>query len=239
MDPARRRWRVSGPLAALLWAAGASAHAGQDADRPPPPGAARDASAVRWPDPRSYTLPRLQAAPDGEVLEPDGRARRLRALLAGRHTVLTFMYSYCRDPVGCPLAWKVMEALHEHLRQDAALAADAQLVSISFDPTNDTPRQMAIMGGDRARDARARWRFLTTASVPRLMPLLSGFGQDVSVETDAQGHPTRTLNHLLKIFLVDASSTVREVYGVATISPEAILNDLRSLQFEAARDRGR
>jgi protein SCO1 len=166
------------------------------------------------------------------VLGPDGRAQRLHRLLAGRLSVLSFMYTYCRDPEGCPLAWAALEAVHGALQRDPALAARAQLLSLSFDPTNDTPAQMALYGGDRIRDARVRWHFLTTASVARLLPLLDGFGQDVSVETDARGRPTRTLNHLLKIFLVDADLQVREIYSVATLAPQAIVNDLRTLALE-------
>lgn len=234
MDRDPRLWRVRAPLAGLLAASGFRARAAKDADQPRPAGARTAVDAARLPAPGSYSLPRLQRAPDGEVLGPDARAYRLHGLLTGRHSVLAFMYSYCRDPVGCPLAWKVMEGVHDQLRRDAALAPKAQLISLSFDPTNDTPQQMAIMGGNRMDDARARWLFLTTASVPRLMPLLNGFGQDVTVETDSQGRPTRTLNHLLKIFLVDAALNVREIYGVATISPEAIVNDLRTLELERA-----
>jgi protein SCO1/2 len=228
-----RRWRVRAPVAALFWAAGRSARASKDADRPRPADARTAVEAARLPAPGSYVLPRLQRAPNGEVLGPDAKAHHLHRLLAGRFSVLTFMYSYCRDPVGCPLAWKIMETVHDRLHAEPALAARTQLVSLSFDPTNDTPLQMAGLGGERLRDPRVRWLFLTTASVPRLMPLLEGFGQDVTVETDAQGRPTRTLNHLLKIFLVDRALQVREIYGVATVSPEVILNDLRSLQLEA------
>lgn len=194
----------------------------------------------RLPAPGSYRLPRLFTAPDGQVIASDGRPYRLHALLAGRLSVLSFMYTYCRDPEGCPLAWRAMETVHDELLRNAALASRAQLLSLSFDPTNDTPTQMGMYGGERARDERVRWRFLTTASVSRLLPLLSGFGQDVTVEIDAQGRSTRTLNHLLKIFLVDAQRQVREVYSVATLAPVAIVNDLHTLRIEAeARPHGR
>jgi protein SCO1 len=73
--------------------------------------------------------------------------------------------------------------------RDASLAAHSQRISLSFDPTNDTPAQMRIYGHGQADPARVRWRFLTTASVPKLLPLLGGLGQDVSVETDARGKP--------------------------------------------------
>ena len=125
-----------------------------------------------------------------------------------------------------------MDAVHGELLRDEKLAALAQLVTVSFDPTNDTPEQMRMLSGNRAN-----WRFLTTASVPALLPLLRGFGQDVSVEVDAKGRPTRTLNHMLKVFLVDESLQIREIYSVATLDPQAVINDLRTLQMERTATR--
>jgi cytochrome oxidase Cu insertion factor (SCO1/SenC/PrrC family) len=232
MRETARRWRVRAPAALALLLAGAGARATKDAERTGTPGGRIAPDPSRLPAPGSYMLPRILSAPDGQVLGPDGRPQRLHRLLAGRLTVLSFMYTYCRDPEGCPLAWRAMEQVHAALLRDPALAARAQLASLSFDPSNDTPRQMALYGGERVRDARVRWHFLTAASVARLLPLLDGFGQDVTVETDARGRPTRTLNHLLKIFLVDAMLQVREVYSVATLAPEAIVNDLRTLALE-------
>lgn len=235
MQEAARRWRLRLPMAALLWAAGVHIGFGAaDADRPAAAGRRQAPEVARLPPPGSYRLPRLMAAPDGGVITSAGRHENLHRLLRGRLSVLSFMYTYCRDPEGCPLAWNAMERVCEALQGDAALAARAQLLSLSFDPSNDTPAQMARYGGARARDARVRWWFLTTASVPKLLPLLEGFGQDVTVETDARGRPTRTLNHLLKIFLVDAGLQVREVYSVATLAPQAIVNDLRTLQMEVS-----
>lgn len=230
MNLAARRWRLAAPAAGLAWASGLRA-----ASEAPPPAARIEPDVSRLPAPGSYRLPRLFAAPDGEVLDPQGRRLRLSQVLAGRLSVVSFIYTYCRDPVGCPLAWRALDDVHAALLRDAALARQAQLVTISFDPSNDTPQQMRQFGGERIDDPRVRWWFLTTASVPRLLPLLEGFGQDVSVEVDARGRPTRTLNHLLKIFTVDARRQVREVYSVATLAPQAIVNDLRTLAMEATQ----
>jgi protein SCO1 len=145
------------------------------------------------------------------------------------------MYTYCREPLGCPLAYKVMTDTRDALLRDATLASRTQLASLSFDPTNDTPEQMARYGHGQADPARVRWHFLTTASVPKLLPLLEGLGQDVTVETDERGRPTRTLNHLLKVFLVDAQLWVREIYSVTTLDMAALVNDLRTVTMEAAK----
>ena len=202
-------------------------------DTAPTPGGPR-VDAQRLPAPGSYTLPRIQRCPDGEVLQSDGRAQRLHAALRGKISVLGFMYTYCRDPVGCPLAYRIMVATRDALMKDAALSTQSQLISLSFDPTNDTPEQMRIYGHNQADPARVRWRFLTTASVPKLLPLLDGLGQDVSVETDARGKPTRTLNHLLKVFLIDPQLWVREIYSVATLDVAALVNDMRTVGRDAA-----
>lgn len=122
--------------------------------------------------------------------------------------------------------------------RDAALAAQSQLVSLSFDPSHDTPEQMAIYGHGQTDPRRLCWLLLTTASVAKLMPLLNGLGQEVSVEVDARGRPTRTLNHLLKLFLIDARLSVREIYSVATLDVAVLVNDLRTLALEAARAGG-
>jgi protein SCO1 len=202
-------------------------------DSAPTPGGPR-VDAQRLPAPGSYTLPRIQRCPDGEVLQTDGRALRLHTALRGRISVLGFMYTYCRDPVGCPLALRIMVATRDALLKDTALSAQSQLISLSFDPTNDTPEQMRLYGHGQTDPARVRWRFLTTASVPKLLPLLGGLGQDVSVETDVKGKPTRTLNHLLKVFLIDPQLWVREIYSVATLDVAALVNDMKTVAGEAS-----
>ena len=230
-----RFWRLRAPLALAFGAAfghgSGAVRAATDAAADARTAARAVIDPARLPAPGSYRLPRIMAAPDGEVLLPTGQPVRLHRVLRGSLSVVSFIYSYCRDPEGCPRAWAVLETVRAALLRDPSLAARAQLVSLSFDPSHDTPEQMRLIGADRLRDARVRWRFLTTASVPALLPLLRGFGQDVSIELDPTGRPVRTLNHLLKVFLVDEALQVREIYSVATLDPQAVVNDLRTLQM--------
>jgi cytochrome oxidase Cu insertion factor (SCO1/SenC/PrrC family) len=227
MTPRRARLGAPLALAALAMAAALPRQARAAGDAPPIGVGPIDKE--RLPQPGSYTLERIHRAPDGEVLTVHGTRRRLHALLRGQLSVVSFMYTYCRDPVGCPLALRTLAATHSALLAEPALARRAQLVSLSFDPTNDTPEAMARYGHAFLSEPRLRWQFLTTASVHRLLPLLEGFGQDVSVELDARGRPTRTLNHQLKVFLVDGALDVREIYGVETLDVAVLVNDLRTL----------
>lgn len=186
------------------------------------------------PAPGSYVLHAIQPAADGNVLDSDGRGARLKQFTTGKVTLLSFMYTYCVDPVGCPLAFQAFSDLRERLLARPALARRVRLVSLSFDPGNDTPQAMRAYAGKLADPASPlRWHFLTTRSVGELMPIIDAFGQDVSVTLDMQGKPTRLRNHLLKLFLIDAAGQVREIYTTAYLMPDVLYNDIQTLLLEA------
>ncbi len=201
------------------------------ADDPPRPAAPR--IEFTPPAPGSYVLHRIQRAPDGALLGSDAKLRALAPLVTGKITLLSFFYTYCSDPWGCPYAYATLMGLRETLLRDPALAQRVRFVNISFDPTHDTPLQLRGYAGALERDARFEWRFLTAASLRTLLPLLDGFGQDVSIESDAGGRPTRTRNHTLKMFLIDAQGDVREIYALDFLHPQVMLGDIRTLAIEA------
>jgi protein SCO1 len=185
------------------------------------------------PAPGSYVLHRIQRAPDAVLLGSDAKPHTLARLMAGKITLLSFFYTYCSDAWGCPYAYTTLTGLRETLLLDPTLAQRVRFVNISFDPTNDTPQQLHAYAGSLERDPRFEWRFLTAASLRRLLPLLDGFGQDVSIESDTSGRPTRTRNHMLKMFLIDAQGEVREIYALDFLHPQVMLNDIRTLAMEA------
>jgi cytochrome oxidase Cu insertion factor (SCO1/SenC/PrrC family) len=185
------------------------------------------------PAPGTYTLQVIQRAPAGTVMDVDGRVQPLAYYTTGKVTLLSFMYTYCVDPVGCPLAFQSFIDLRRRLLAQPEIARRVRLVSLSFDPSNDTPGAMRAYAGPLADPASAlRWHFLTTRSVAELKPIIDDFGQDVSVTLDAQGRPTRLRNHLLKLFLIDARGRVREIYTTAYLMPDVLYNDIRTLLME-------
>jgi cytochrome oxidase Cu insertion factor (SCO1/SenC/PrrC family) len=190
--------------------------------------------------PGSYELQRIQPTPDARLLDAQGRAVRLQSYTRGKITLLTFFYTYCVDPLGCPYSRETLQQVREGVLKDARLAAATRFVSVSFDPGNDTPEALAryavSVGAGGAVAGRMEWQFLTARSVPDLLPLLQELGQDVSVQNDAQGKPTRTLHHMLKLFLIDAQGFVREIYTLAYLQPLVILNDIKTLRIESQRD---
>lgn len=182
--------------------------------------------------PGTYQLQAIQPVGEATLLDERGRPVRLSAMTRGKITLLTFFYTYCVDPLGCPFAHQTLSWLRDRILRDRGLARDVRFVGISCDPTTDTPDVLAQYAGNFPKDPRFEWRFLTAGSVSVLLPVLDDFGQDVGVDVDESGRPTRALHHMLKVFLIDRRGIVREIYSLAFIQPEVMLNDIRTLYLE-------
>jgi protein SCO1/2 len=186
------------------------------------------------PAPGSYRLYQIMSAPDGPVLETDGSTHALSEFTRGKVTLFSFIYTYCTDAKGCPLAYATLHSLKASIEQDPALRDKVRFVSMSFDPRNDTPETMRLYGDAEMRDRRGlRWHFLTARSGKELAPLLDGFGQDVTVAADQPpGIRVPVLSHLLKVYLIDADGKVREIYSTSFLHPAILLNDIKTLLLE-------
>ncbi|HEY8369913.1 MAG TPA: SCO family protein [Thermodesulfobacteriota bacterium] len=180
------------------------------------------------PAPGTYRLPVIREAADGAVLDARGKRRRLRQVMDGRITVLSFVYTRCADPNGCPLATSVLHRVLRASLEDAELARHLKLVTLSFDPEHDTPAVMARYAGPLIRGG-APWEFLTTASPRDVAPILRGYGQVV----DGPSRHSPLLTHLLRVYLIDAQGRVRNIYGLDFLDPRLVLADVRTLLLEA------
>jgi cytochrome oxidase Cu insertion factor (SCO1/SenC/PrrC family) len=212
-------------VAAMICAATLNVHAAADA-KPQEP------RMEFTPPPRVPTHCSASGALRRGAAQPGFAHSGLADLTSGKITLLTFFYTYCADPWGCPYAYWTLSGLRDRLMADPQLARRVRFVSVSFDPTNDTPEALRRYGARFMNDPRLEWRFLTASSVADLLPMLDGFGQDVRVERDANGKPTRTINHMLKMFLIDPEGMIREIYSLAYLQQPVMLNDIRTLALE-------
>jgi cytochrome c peroxidase len=183
------------------------------------------------PTPGSYRLPDLGSAADGEVLDAEGRATTLHALLGDGTSLLSFVYASCNDVNGCPLATAVLHRVQRRLGEAPELAGRIRLVSVSFDPTRDTPAVMKRYGAPFQRDG-VDWRFATAPSDAALEPLLDAYGQSVLRDIDANGVDLGTFSHILRVFLIDGSRRIRNVYTVSFLHADTLMADLRTLLLE-------
>jgi protein SCO1 len=186
------------------------------------------------PAPGTYQLQHIMPVPDGTVLDVDGADQSLRAFTRDKITLLSFIYTSCADPQGCPRAYQTFDELKKYIVARPEFADKIRLVSLSFDPLRDTPEMMQHYAGSHLRGKQGLdWFFLTTASAAALEPLVDGFGQDVQVVVDEQtGRTSQELSHVLKVFLIDRQGDVREIYTTSFLLPQVVMNDIETLLLE-------
>ena len=184
------------------------------------------------PAPGTYRLPPVMDAADGRVLLEDATSANLFDLMGDRFVLLSFVYTRCTDVNGCPLAKAVFHLVRSRLKERPDLAAAARLVSVSFDPDNDTPEVMRAYGP--ASDDGVEWLFLTTRDRADLQPILDGYGQHTLREYDHNGDYTGEFAHLLRVFLIDRDRRVRNIYSTGFLHPDILMNDLETLLLESS-----
>ncbi|MGD2075636.1 MAG: cytochrome c peroxidase [Gammaproteobacteria bacterium] len=234
------RWRhgALGLLGALLLGdAGAAVDHGrhrQDAPQVLAPG--YQALGYEAPEPGTYRLPTLGEAEDGVLLDSRGTPQQLRDLYGDKVVVLSFIYTSCSDVNGCPLATHVLSQVQKRIAGDARLRNAVRLISVSFDPRNDTPEIMAEYRDTFAR-ADVDWRFLTAESEADLAPLLEAYGQSLKKDYDAEGNFVGSFSHILRVYLIDRAARIRNIYSVSFLHADTLLSDIRTvLLAEAAAD---
>ena len=169
------------------------------------------------------------------VLDEQGRERSLEDFFGDKFVVLSFIYTNCNDVNGCPLATFVLGQLQQRLSRDSRLADQVRMISLSFDPDFDTPVVMTKYGRQFNRDNHD-WRFLTTGSTRQLQPLLQGFNQSVQKEYHESGEYRGVISHILRVFLLDKASQVRNIYSVSFLHADTVINDIKTLAMEYDND---
>jgi cytochrome c peroxidase len=224
-------------IAAAGLLVGSPAHAQSEHDHATP-GSAPQVLAPGWrplgftpPIPGSYRLPPLAEAPDGEVLGSDGASTTLHEVFGDAVVLLSFIYLSCSDVNGCPLATAVLHRVQSRLGEDPEIAGRMRLVSLSFDPSRDTPAAIHHYAESFAGGG-IEWRFLTTASEAKLQPILEAYGQRIRKEVDAEGNELGTFSHLLRVFLVDSNRRIRNVYTVSFLHADTLIADVKTLLME-------
>ncbi|MGY6274138.1 cytochrome c peroxidase [Methylomonas sp. MgM2] len=178
--------------------------------------------------PGSYALPPIGPAADGEILTSDNRPKRLHDLMGDKVVLLSFIYAACNDVNGCPLATQVLHKIARRLQTQPELADKLRLLTLSFNPENDTPEMMKHYGAGFKTGA-FDWQFLTTANEEKLQPILDAYQQNIQKIYDDQGRFTGTFSHLLRVYLIDTDKRIRNIYSVDFLHADTVINDVKTL----------
>jgi cytochrome oxidase Cu insertion factor (SCO1/SenC/PrrC family) len=212
-------WLAGAALALAL--AASAAPDGHSAHQAPP---APERPRFDAPVPGSYELPAIDRVSQHYLLGTRGAPEPLIGLKDGELALISFVYLNCGE--ACPLATAMLHRLDGELAKQPDLAKRVELVSVSFDPKRDTPAAMRAL---RQRLApKGRWRFLTAANESALRPVLADFGQD-AVWIPGEENAPDSLRHVLKVFVVDANGSVRQIYSTGFLDVRLVLADLRTL----------
>ncbi|MCH7696499.1 MAG: SCO family protein [Proteobacteria bacterium] len=176
----------------------------------------------------TYELPPLGKAGDGNVLGSNGEALRLHDLVGDKITLLSFIYSSCNDVNGCPLATYVMSRVQERVLNDDELNNQLRIISLSFDPKQDTPQVMRDYASSFIKSG-FEWHFLTSTGDKELVPILDTYNQSVQRELNGDGEEIGTISHILRVFLIDREKRIRNIYSTAFLHTDILVNDVRTL----------
>ncbi len=128
--------------------------------------------------------------------------------LAGRVTLLDFIYTHCTD--ACPLLSATFQETQRKLAADNLLGSKVMLVSLSVDPLHDTPPVLAEYGQQFKADPSA-WKMLT-GDWDQVYDVVTGFKVATRPPRPAPAAPVpggTELTHSTRIVLIDPQLQVR------------------------------
>jgi protein SCO1 len=141
--------------------------------------------------------------PDYQFTNELGQAVRL-SQFKGRVLALTFFFTSCPFPDYCPRMTQNFAEADKRLSSMTNAPAQWQLLSISFDPANDSPARLRSYAETAHYDPR-HWSFLT-GDETQIGSLADQLGENYWHEGASIGHNLRTV-------VVDSKGRIRKIFA--------------------------
>lgn len=142
----------------------------------------------------------------------------------GKVLLMTFIYTRCPLADYCPRMSRNFAQIDQQLATDPKLYKDTHLLSVSFDPTYDTPKVLRSYGGaytgQYSRETFQHWEF--AAPSEKELPKMEQFF-DVGVTPGEKG----TLQHSLATVLIGKDGKVIAFYPTNDWSPADVLQQVK------------
>ncbi len=165
--------------------------------------------------------------PDYRLINQDGKVIRLQNY-KGKVLLLTFIYTRCQDPNQCTLMSSNFATLEQELRKQPELYQKTHLLSISFDPTYDTPKVLRSYGasytGRYSEEDFAHWEF-ASGSADEVKGVAQFFG--LRYYQDAASGQEQVI-HSLRTAMIGPDGKIMKVYRGNEWKPEEVLKDLQA-----------
>ncbi len=170
-----------------------------------------------------YLMPG-DVVPNQAFVDQDGRARDFNSIRGDRPIAVTFIYTKCPIPTFCP-AMDRQFAEAQALMKDKGLDGKTGLLSVSFDPKNDTPAVLKAHARKLGADPNM-WTFATgdRDEIDRFASsLLLTLVRGEAANPDEIGHTLRTT-------VVDKTGKIAKSYSGADWTPAQLVSDLEQLR---------
>lgn len=155
---------------------------------------------------------------DGKKISPED--------YKGKALAITFIYARCPLPEYCILMSKNFSDLAIQLNNNSELKDKIRLLSISFDPENDTPEKLKQYGqGYLGKDAKPDftvWQ-LATGTDKQVKEIADYFG--LLYEVDAKDKTQ--FNHSLRTIVVAPDGKVQKIYAGKEWTSNQLLSELQ------------
>jgi len=167
-----------------------------------------------------------QPVPDFTLTDQQTRAVRLDDL-RGRVVAVNFIYTRCPLPNYCPLMSQHFSDLAMNLQKNAEMKDKVRLLSITFDPKNDTPAVLKTYGtGYYNKDVKpdfTLWQ-LATGSEEDIRKIADFIG--LTYQTDA--NDKTQIIHSLRTVVIDPQGKVRKVFAGNEWTNDQLLKELEA-----------
>ena len=167
-----------------------------------------------------------QEVPDFSLINQDGKRISLKHF-RGRALAITFIYAKCPLPDYCIRMSTNFSDLANQIAANTDLKDKIRLLSISFDPANDTPEKLRSYGiGYLGNDPKAKfdvWQ-LAVGKDSEVRKIADFFG--LRYEVDAQDKTK--INHSLRTAVIAPDGKVMKIVAGNEWTPGQLLKELES-----------
>ena len=165
-------------------------------------------------------------APSVELTDSEKQPFSLESL-RGKVVLVSFVYTTCNG--SCPATTSKLDRARRALREEGLWGRSVEFVSITLDPTRDSPEALAAYAKIYRAEPKS-WHFLT-GSPERVAEVIASWDMWAKVG------PSGVIDHPSRIFLLDPKGHRREIYNLDSLTPEMVVLDVKSLLAEEAGSR--
>lgn len=149
---------------------------------------------------KQYMLWPSEGVAPFELIDQDGN-KFTNESLKGKPYAIAFVFTQCRGP--CPMVTGAMRELADRMAK-----YDVNLVTLSIDPTRDTPEVLREYAKTFGADT-SRWHFLTGPQQDVHGLIATSFLMPVGEDTSPARQLGQEFEHTTNVMLVDAQGVVR------------------------------